>query len=752
MFKLFFDDESGKDIKESLSHLISLNNKNQSDNIFEEKYEEFNEEFAKFINFHLLKIAANCNNNQALDVNNNPNFNINDYIKNFILKFIKIYDLNYKYNGNNPIYDFINLNISTNLCDEKTDKEYMYLIFFKIFEQQIKRDELDSKENIIFINEVLEKLKIILTNITKYYSKGNFEQIIFSIFCERFLNTYTKMIYTNYNESKFKSTNTFTEFFLFFLPFYDNIIHKIFFYYFKDISLVNKEITFIDKLIYNLSFLNIIKERNKEKGNEEKEIELISNLFLEKKQLTILKILSLLNNDTNLKNYFINIILKGIEKYLLSTLKKEQNSLDKFRLLKEIEKTFFNEINIEFFFKDFNSEKKNIEEEFQYHNIFTFPAIIKKYHNIIYDVLSKQAQKTLNEIFVQGFDEIMRDSNSNLNEEKTDMLFSYFDIIPEYEGFEWLYIHSLINRCVDEVFDYMKEKSFIQQVDIYSREKSSYSYRLQTLINNIKVKILRKDKKNDFDMHLTLLPFHCYHLFNLKCKPTINANLIKIFNKFIIDNKYPDNSSLIFQQGYIEFVIKDKYKNNYLKGIVIRGDNIQYSILSFMGINKKSFEEIKNNINLSDDLGRYLLNEMVKKNLIEYEENKDSYILSKKLQNNNLEQQLLIDIRVNYFTFCEGKYDYNLNLYHKKINEKYKKTIWNCYIVKYLKKNSDKKNKINEIFDYLQHDLPLIAKIGLEIKALETCLNELDEKGLIKKISEKKSSNSNIINIYYKYI
>ena len=189
MFKLFFDDESGKDIKESLSHLISLNNKNQSDNIFEEKYEEFNEEFAKFINFHLLKIAANCNNNQALDVNNNPNFNINDYIKNFILKFIKIYDLNYKYNGNNPIYDFINLNISTNLCDEKTDKEYMYLIFFKIFEQQIKRDELDSKENIIFINEVLEKLKIILTNITKYYSKGNFEQIIFSIFCERFLNT-----------------------------------------------------------------------------------------------------------------------------------------------------------------------------------------------------------------------------------------------------------------------------------------------------------------------------------------------------------------------------------------------------------------------------------------------------------------------------------------------------------------------------------------------------------------------------------
>ena len=81
MFKLFFDDESGKDIKESLSHLISLNNKNQSDNIFEEKYEEFNEEFAKFINFHLLKIAANCNNNQALDVNNNPNFKFKYFYK-----------------------------------------------------------------------------------------------------------------------------------------------------------------------------------------------------------------------------------------------------------------------------------------------------------------------------------------------------------------------------------------------------------------------------------------------------------------------------------------------------------------------------------------------------------------------------------------------------------------------------------------------------------------------------------------------
>jgi hypothetical protein len=118
-------------------------------------------------------------------------------------------------------------------------------------------------------------------------------------------------------------------------------------------------------------------------------------------------------------------------------------------------------------------------------------------------------------------------------------------------------------------------------------------------------------------------------------------------------------------------------------------------------------------------------------------------------QNNNIEQILLIDIRVNYFTFCEGKYDYNLNLYHKKINEKYKKTIWNCYIVKYLKKPNDKKVKINEIFDYLQQEVPLIAKIELEIKSLETVLNELDEKGFIKKIIEKKN-NSNII--YYKYI
>ena len=749
MFNLFFLDEDQNfyqlfpDCKNGASDNKSISN-------FEKIYEEFNIEFSKFINFHLLKIAANSNNNQIQNDYSNPNFNINDYIKNFIIKFIKIYDLNYKYNVNNPIYDFINLNIASNLSDDKTDREYIYLLFFKIFEQQIKKDDLDSKENLIFINEILEKLKFILINVSKYYKKGNLEEIVLTIFNERFLNSYIKIIFKNYSESKFKNTNTLTEFLLYFLPFYDNIIQKIFLFYFKEISYVNKEKIFLDKLISNLVSLSIVKDRNKEKENLSKEIEIMSNLFIEKKQLIILKLLSLLNNDINLKNYFINIILSGIEKYLLSSLKTQQNSIDKFVILKEIENTFFNEVNIEFFFKDYkNSNEINQEENIIIHNIFHFPSIIKKYHNIIFDVLSKQAQKTLNEIFVQGFDEIMRDSNSNLNEQKTDILFSYFDIIPEYEGFEWLYIHSLINRCVDEVFDYMKEKSFIQQVDIYSREKSSYSYRLQTLINNIKVKIQRKDKNNDFDMHLTLLPFHCYHLFNLKCKPIINVKLQKIFNNFIIENKYPQNSSLIFQQGYIEFTINDKYKKDYLKGICIRSDNIQYSILSFIGINKKNFEEIKNQINLSDDLGRYLLNEMVKKNILEYEENKDSFTLSKKLQNNNIEQILLIDIRVNYFTFCEGKYDYNLNLYHKKINEKYKKTIWNCYIVKYLKKHNDKKVKINEIFDYLQQEVPLIAKIELEIKSLEIVLNELDEKGFIKKIIEKKN-NTNII--YYKYI
>ena len=747
MFNLFFQDEEKNFNQFFNNNLVSIDNKSVSN--FEKIYEEFNIEFSKFINYHLLKIAANSNNNQILNEHNNPNFNINDYIKSFIIKFIKIYDLNYKYNINNPIYDFINLNIASNLSDDKTDREYIYLLFFKIFEQQIKKDDLDSKENVIFINEILEKLKFILINVSKFYKKGNLEEIVLTIFYERFLNSYIKMIFKNYSESKFKNTNTITEFLLYFLPFYENIIQTIFLFYFKEISYVNKENLFIDKLISNLLSLSIVKDKNKEKEHLSKEIEIISNLFKEKKQFIILKLLSLLNNDINMKNYFINIILNGIEQYLLSSLKTQQNSIDKFVILKEIENSFFNEVNIEFFFKDYKISNEISQEENTIHNIFKFPSIIKKYHNIIFDVLSKQAQKTLNEIFVQGFDEIMRDSNSNLNEEKTDMLFSYFDIIPEYEGFEWLYIHSLINRCVDEVFDYMKEKSFIQQVDIYSREKSSYSYRLQTLINNIKVKILRKDKKNDFDMHLTLLPFHCYHLFNLKCKPIINIKLEKIFKNFIIENQYPQNSTLIFQQGYIEFTINDKYKKDYLKGICIRSDNIQYSILSFIGINKKNFEDIKNKINLSDDLGRFLLNEMVKKNILEYEENKDSYILSKKIQNNNIEQQLLIDIRVNYFTFCEGKYDYNLNLYHKKINEKYKKTIWNCYIVKYLKKNNDKKNKINEIFDYLQQEVPLIAKIELEIKSLETVLNELDEKGFIKKITEKKN-NSNII--YYKYL
>ena len=170
-----------------------------------------------------------------------------------------------------------------------------------------------------------------------------------------------------------------------------------------------------------------------------------------------------------------------------------------------------------------------------------------------------------------------------------------------------------------------------------------------------------------------------------------------------------------------------------------------------------SYCKVTKYFNIDDVFGRYILNELINNEVLIYNNKNDSYNFNFKkfnnLNNNNLNKSInsinnnniIIDIRINYFSYAEGKGDYSLNLYHKKISNKYKKTIWECYIIRFLKNNNKNKNTIKIIYNYLNNNLPLIAKIDLTIQNINEVLDNLENKCLIKKINEEKS-------IYYRYI
>ena len=90
-------------------------------------------------------------------------------------------------------------------------------------------------------------------------------------------------------------------------------------------------------------------------------------------------------------------------------------------------------------------------------------------------------------------------------------------------------------------------------------------------------------------MSLIVLPFHSYHLFNQSYKPKIDKYLMSLFKDFIKSSKFPENSHLIYQQGFIEFFSKTKV----LQHINIKSDIIQFTILNFIGLKKRKFSEIK---------------------------------------------------------------------------------------------------------------------------------------------------------------
>ena len=96
----------------------------------------------------------------------------------------------------------------------------------------------------------------------------------------------------------------------------------------------------------------------------------------------------------------------------------------------------------------------------------------------------------------------------------------------------------------------MKEKQFIDDITAFSTQISHYSYRLQTLINNIK-------RKNINNISITIIPSHCYYLYNLSCKPNICQKLLDQFKSVVTnDLKLSENIKPIFQQGSIFFLYK----------------------------------------------------------------------------------------------------------------------------------------------------------------------------------------------------
>ena len=357
----------------------------------------------------------------------------------------------------------------------------------------------------------------------------------------------------------------------------------------------------------------------------------------------------------------------------------------------------------------------------------------------------------MNEILVKSFNSIIRKTDTeNEIKIKTNILFKYIDIIPDYENFESLYIHSIIDRSMDDVYDYIKEKQFIDDIIAFSTSISHYSYRLQTLINNIK-------RKNINNISITIIPSHCYYLYNLYCKPNIDSSLLNDFKNVIIkDLKLSENIKPIFQQGSIIFSINSAKLINF-KNIYIKSDILQYTILKYIGIEKgKMFEEIKSEINLSDELGRFILNEMMKYKLIIYNDINDSYSLNKDFKiikkdidvtmSNVLKEEEEIDIRINYKYFFEGKLDFNINTYQKKIGIKHQRMIIQCHIMKFLKMNKDKKNNdFISIMDYLQKNLPLIGKMNLDNEELNENLKILIEKLFIT------TSTNNNKEVFYHY-
>ena len=385
--------------------------------------------------------------------------------------------------------------------------------------------------------------------------------------------------------------------------YYENIIHEFSLKYFSSYEVLNWRKIYLENM--DILIINAINKNNINQYGE-KDIEKINEILNAKNFIIINKIFSILFHNDELFNNFFNILMKSIENYLMKDITNEFDFYNKIEIIYNIEKELLNMNNINFFFIDKRIDIKTI------------------YHKLIFDIFCKDKNNSVNEIIIKAFDFIIKKTdNENEIKKYSNILFKYIDIITDYENFESLYIHSIINRSIEDVYDYIKEKKFIDDITAFSSQLAHYSYILQTLINNIKIKNIK-------NISITVIPSHCYYLYNLSCKPKICQKLLTNFHNIVVNElKLSENIKPIFQQGSIIFCINSKNLPGFHR-IWIKSDILQFSILKYIGINNgKKFDNIKNEINLSDDLGRFILNEMMQYNLIIYNETEDSYCLNK---------------------------------------------------------------------------------------------------------------------------
>jgi len=727
MYKLLNENQNKNALKDEYEKLIistSSAKKLSKDESSLLLYEDFNKDIINYIMSNIMKM-------DELSKNKKNKIDLNLYLKAFIDKLLNLLEMNSLITSNYEFYNLLYDNISLLILEDNNEYKFCYILFYKIYLSYLN----DNKDNYIYYKDKINKISQLIKQLNSNKSKDNENQDnsnnlyhkLFTSFTEDFLPIFIK----NFFETTIKNNTNICLFEIInnFLVYYENLINEISIKYFYSYDELNWRKKYLQSLCNIFDECAIKNNKSEFKDND---INKIYEIIQNKNFIILNKIQSLLYfNDKLFQNYF-NALIKSIEKYLTIEIEKQEDYFNKIEIIYNIEKELLNINNINFFYNDKNIDIKTI------------------YHKLIFDIFCKDKNNSINEILVKCFDSIIRKTdNENEIKLKTNILFKYIDIIPDYENFESLYIHSIINRSIDDVYDYIKEKQFIDDIIAFSSSISHYSYRLQTLINNIK-------RKNINNISITILPSHCYYLYNLYCKPSLCPDLLNRFKNIVVnDLKLSENINPIFQQGSIIFYIDSKRLTNF-QNIYIKSDILQYTILKYIGIDKgKKFENIKTEVNLSEELGRFILNEMMKHKLILYDDANDSYslnhnfkIIKKDIDVNmsNVLGEGEIDIRINYKYFFEGKLDFNINTYQKKIGIKHQRMIIQCYIMKFLKQNKEKKNNdFNSIMEYLQKNLPLIGKMNLDNEELNENLKILNEKLFITSTTNNKKE------VFYHY-
>ena len=727
MYKLLNENQNKNALKDEYEKLIlstSSSKKLSKDESSLSLYEDFNKDIINYIISNIMKM-------DELSKNKKNKIDLNLYLKAFIDKLLNLLDMNALITSNYEFYNLLYDNISLLILEDNQEFKFCYILFYKVYLSYLN----DNKDNYIYYKDKINKISQLIKQLNSTKSNDNEDpdnsnslfQKLFITFTGDFLPIFIK----NFFEITIKNNSNIClfEIIINFLVYYENLVHEIsikYFYSYDDLNWRKKYL----EILCNIFDECAIKNNKSEFCDNDinKMYEIIQN----KNFIILNKIQSLLYfHDKLFQNYF-NALIKSIEKYLTIEIEKQEDYFDKIEIIYNIEKELLNINNINFFYNDKNIDIKTI------------------YHKLIFDIFCKDKNNSINEILVKSFDSIIRKTdNENEIKLKTNILFKYIDIIPDYENFESLYIHSIINRSIDDVYDYIKEKQFIDDIIAFSTSISHYSYRLQTLINNIK-------RKNLNNISITILPSHCYYMYNLYCKPSLCPDLLSKFKNIVVNElKLSENINPIFQQGSITFSIDSKKLTNF-QNIYIKSDILQYTILKYIGIGKgKKFENIKAEINLSEELGLFILNEMIKHKLILYDDANDIYSLNQNFKNikkdidvsmSNVLGESEIDIRINYKDFFEGKLDFNINTYQKKIGIKHQRMIIQCYIMKFLKQNKEKKNNdFNSIMEYLQKNLPLIGKMNLDNEELNENLKILNEKLFITCTSNNKKE------VFYHY-